>query len=321
MGYGDLEFHAAAEEISGRRYTISHRAGGIVPVHVVSVREDLDRAARSGEGTARLSPHGLVQEYPNRSEGHLYGLVSNGHLLRLLRDSYSLTRLAYIEFDLKAMLEGGVYAEFVLLWLALHRTRLPQAGMEASQCRLERWRERAETQGTRAMGELRGGVERALVVLGTGLLAHPTNERLRERLRTPGQLSTQDFYAQLLRLLYRVLFLFVAEERDLLFPRGTSERDRQRYASYYSLSRLRDLARRHADDERHDDLWRGLQLVFDVLAGRRQGLGLPVLGGGLFSPEVCPDVDGREDAPAALVSRLLPDQPLAATACTIPEHQ
>lgn len=300
LGYRP-EYHAAAEEVGGRRYLLSHRDGP-VPVHIVSFREKLDEPVRVAD-RQRMSAHALLQEYLNRSEGRLYGIVSNGYVLRLLRDNFSLTRLAYLEIDLKAMLEGGVYADFVLLWLALHQTRLPASETDASSCWLESWRSSAETQGTRAMGELRRGVEQALAALGTGLLAHPANDALRARLKS-GELSTEQFYAQLLRLLYRLLFLFVTEERDLLFApdelRATTDwnyvperalTDKQRYARYYSLSRLRDVIRRYADDDRHDDLWRGLALVFDVLAGRKSGLGLPSLGGGLFAEEACPDVD------------------------------
>ncbi|GAA6623504.1 hypothetical protein [Scytonema sp. NUACC26] len=51
--------------------------------------------------------------------------------------------------------------------------------------------------------------------LGQGFLSHPSNGELRQKLRT-GTLNTQDYYRQLLRLVYRLLFLFVAEDRELL---------------------------------------------------------------------------------------------------------
>ena len=38
------------------------------------------------------SPHGLVQEFLNRSDDHLWAFVSNGRRLRVLRDNASLTR-------------------------------------------------------------------------------------------------------------------------------------------------------------------------------------------------------------------------------------
>jgi hypothetical protein len=41
----------------------------------------------------------------------------------LLRDNISLTRQAYVEFDLEAMMAGEAYPDFVLLWLLLHQSR------------------------------------------------------------------------------------------------------------------------------------------------------------------------------------------------------
>ena len=69
--------------------------------------------------------------------------------------------------------------------------------------------------GTRALDKLRDGVEHAIVALGEGFLVHPTNTELRARLRA-GTLSTSAYQHQLLRTIYRMLFLLVAESRDLL---------------------------------------------------------------------------------------------------------
>lgn len=95
LGYRELEFRSAAEVIGERRYLISHRSGPVA-VHLVSTLQDLDRSAPSASGERRMSPHALVQEYLNVSDA-LYGIVSNGRLLRLLRDNASITRQAYVE--------------------------------------------------------------------------------------------------------------------------------------------------------------------------------------------------------------------------------
>ena len=58
LGYADMEFRAAAEEIGGRRYSVSHRAGGMVPIHVVSVREDLDKSTRTAMARPTSAPTG-----------------------------------------------------------------------------------------------------------------------------------------------------------------------------------------------------------------------------------------------------------------------
>jgi hypothetical protein len=81
---------------------------------------------------------------------------------------------------------------------------------------------------TRALDALHEGVTMALKALGQGLLEHQENDALRERL-VSGELSVTDYYRQLLRLVYRFLFLLVAEERDLLFTEDVAARLRTIY--------------------------------------------------------------------------------------------
>lgn len=297
LGYGRLTYRAAAEAVADRTFAISHRVGAVPdapPVHIVAVSQDLDQGEgrRTTVGGLRVSPHGLVQDYLNRTE-HLWGIVTNGKRLRLLRDNASLTRPAYVEFDLEAMMEGGVYADFVLLYLVLHRTRLPRGQADAATCWLERWRQAAVQGGTRALDSLRDGVQAALIALGRGFLAHPAheNDALRERL-TSGALSVEDYYRQLLRLVYRLLFLFVAEERDLLFAPEARPRARDIYAQYYSLSRRREVAERRRRPDAHDDVWRALSITFSLMRDGSAALDLAALSGGLFDERSCPDLDG-----------------------------
>ncbi len=98
LGYGRL-FSMKALEADGKSYPISH-GWQHMPIHLVSYRTDLDQLSRSGAGEYRYSPYSLTQELLNRSGEHLWGVVSNGLRLRLLRKNVSLTRQAYVEFDL-----------------------------------------------------------------------------------------------------------------------------------------------------------------------------------------------------------------------------
>ena len=281
LGYGRLA-PARALEVDGRSYPISH-AWGSVPLHLVGWNVDLDKRTPGVAGAARNSPHGVVQDALNRSDAYLWGFVANGRRLRILRDSVSLTRQAYVEFDLEAMLDGEVYADFSLLWLLCHQSRVEAE--RPTDCWLERWSRTAQEQGTRALDQLRKGVEEAIAALGRGFLAYPGNHALRERLRG-GALSPQDYYRQVLRQVYRLIFLFVAEDRDLLLDPAA----RERYTRYYSAGRLRRLAERRVGT-RHGDLYEGLRLVLDRLS--RDGcaaLGLPALGSFLFDAAATPDL-------------------------------
>lgn len=180
LGYGRL-LTAKAIEVNDRSYSISHGWQN-TPIHLVSFKVDLDHYTRTAAGNFRSSPHSLMQELLNRSDAHLWGFVSNGVRLRILRDNVSLTRQAYVEFDLEAMMDGEVYADFVLLWLLCHQSRVEAEKPE--ECWLEKWSRAAHDQGTRALDQLRDGVKEAITALGSGFLAHPANNTLREKLRS-----------------------------------------------------------------------------------------------------------------------------------------
>ena len=162
------------------------------------------------------------------------------------------------------------------------------------ECYLERWSHAASEQGTRALEGLRDGVEEAISALGSGFLSHRANDSLKGRLRS-GELEGQDYYRQLLRLVYRLLFLFVAEDRGLLLDPTAEDAAKDRYTRYYSTRKLRDVAEKRVG-ARHSDLYRALSLVMEKL-GDEEGspeLGLPALGGFLFGPEAMPDLAGAE---------------------------
>lgn len=276
LNYGRLQTSKALE-LEGKSYPISH-AWGSCPIHLVGCNVDLDKRTAGVAGAARNSPHSLVQELLNRSGDHLWGFVSNGLTLRILRDSASITRQAFVEFDLEAMMDGEVYADFVLLWMLLHQSRIE--GDKPETCFLEQWSKKASEDGTRALEFLRDGVEQAISALGSGFLSHKANKELHSSLKQ-GQLTTQDYYRQLLRLVYRLLFIFVAEDRNLLFIPDASEEAKKRY-HHYSTKLLRERA--EGRRTRHSDLYEGLKLVMKILGDNGEpALGLPALGSFLFS--------------------------------------
>ena len=336
LGY-QLGRNRSAYVVQGRTYAVSHRASeddDAPPIHIESVRTSLD--ARPPSGRPRLSPHALVQEYLNSTE-QLWGIVTNGERLRLLRDSSRFTRPAYVEFDLRAMLEGENFSEFALFYRLLHRSRLPVTSADSTSCLLELYHQRAIEAGGRVREGLRDGVESALKRLGDGLLRHPANGELRRKLgvadstRMPQiepidadqnqiraiALTPEEFYRQLLRLVYRLLFLMVAEERGLIaaeesYHRGTEAQSEEEdletqrlrasvvnaesalriYYDYYSVGRLRRLAETSgAGRGPYTDLWDGLLTTFRLLEGSDEAaprrLGLAPLDGDLFSDAAC----------------------------------
>jgi len=285
----ELGFHqmsAGSFEIEGKSFPVSHQAGHI-PVHLLGWDTDLDH--KTPHVTAR-APQSMLQELLNRDDDCLWAILSNGATLRLLRDSAALTGSAYVEFDLQAVFDGELFSDFVLLYLVCHESRFAVQGDGGpASCYLEQWRSFAADQGERALDQLRAGVEQAIAILGTGFLSHPNNPQLRIRLGS-SELKLDDLNRALLRVVYRMLFWFVAEERRALLQPDPENADeptrralreaRQRYDQYFSSGRLRQLARRRRGD-RHGDLWEAVQLVFDALGteGGVPELALPGIGG------------------------------------------
>ena len=295
LGYGDLH-DIGKIAIAGRLYPLSLMACGRVPVVIVPHNIALDdpdpRFAVEGTGSRKKSGFQLAQEFLIASQECVWAVVSNGRQLRILRDAATLTRPSYLEFDLETILNDARYPDFAALWRLLHQSRAGRAGSPGTECPWEEWREEGKIKGTRVREGLRHGVTQALLTLGQGFLNHPANDHLRVALHE-GSLTSDALFQELLRLVYRFLFLFTLEERDLLHPSDDTpqvQAARAVYAEGYSLRRLTHRALYRPDSERHDDLWLGQRIVLRALQTGEPRLALPALGG-LFAPGQCPTLD------------------------------
>lgn len=277
-----------------RTYPIGQATlGGRVPVVIAPADSGLDTLSQAfGDGTRRRSAFGLAQEYLNAQEGALWGIASDGMSLRIVRDNASLTRPAWIEADIQRIFIEERYADFAALWLLCHETRFGREEQPVTECALEAWRSSGREQGTRAREYLRRGVEDALVALGQGFLSHAENVSLRAELQN-GTLPVKDYFNQLLRLVYRLIFLLTVEERGLLHPDGTSEATKVLYANGYGIRRLRERSVKRSAHDRFADLWDATKVVCRGLAAGESRLGLPALAG-IFAAHQCLALDGAK---------------------------
>jgi hypothetical protein len=290
-------------QIIDRAYPITFLAGH-VPVVVAPFNTKLDDSlpifAIEGSGSRKKSAFQLAQELLNASDAHLWAIVSNGKQLRLLRDAASLTRPSFLEIDLQDVLEGQRFSEFATVWRLLHASRAA-LNHKPEHSIWEAWRETGKAEGTRVRDGLRNGVEQALLVLGEGFIQHPANQQLRNQLDS-GELSKDSYFQQLLRLVYRLIFLFTVEERGVLHPvpkdgdkegkkdSKQAQLARRAYTQGYALGRLRDACLKRRNLNRFDDHWQSLRIVFGGLAEGEPRLALPALGG-LFNSAQCPALD------------------------------
>ena len=289
LGYDVEKATAFTHPDTGKSYAISHQATNLngFPIHIMGLNDDLDR--RRQTSGPRVGPHALTQEYLNNTE-HTYALVTNGRYLRLLRDATRLVRLSYLEFNLEKMMEDELYAEFAILFRLLHSTRMPKSPEEIEESPIEHYHQESLASGSRIRENLSKAVEASIRELANGFLSHPRNEELHHRIKQ-GILKAGDFYADQLQLIYRLLFLIVIEERNLVYPESSDEtlqRQIKLYYNYYSIERLRRLAQKiHYVDARKYDLWQGVKATFRLFEEGWYGekLGISPLGSGIFSPE------------------------------------
>lgn len=283
LGY-QVELARKGEEVMGKNYFLSHR----VPnrdqfvVHIMGYRDSLDK--KREDSGPRMSPHALVQEYLNLTE-HLYAIVTNGQQLRLLRDSSRLIKLSYLEFDLERMMEEELFPDFALLYRLVHVSRMPLKQDAGAESTIERYHQDSLESGSRIRDGLSVAVEKSIVALANGFLTHPQNQALRDAVKA-GNVKPTDLYQWLLRLIYRILFLMVIEERDLIYPKKANRKQRDIYYRFYSIQRLRKLGeKRYFADKHFEDAWCGLNATFRLFEAGSPGhkLGIAPLAGDLFS--------------------------------------
>ena len=291
----DIEYQSRGTQLDGRIYAISHRATNRAntPVQIIGARDPAGLDKKPANATRRMSAHALVQEFLNLHD-QLYGLVTDGQVLRLLRDSSRLVKQSYLEFDLDRIFTDGLFADFAVLYRMLHATRLPLANDKAAESLIERYHQDSLDQGARIRDGLSNAVEKAILDFANGFLKHTDNEALRGAV-TNGELSSGDYYRQLLRLIYRLLFLLVIEERDLVFPASAPRTQRDIHRESYSVRRLRRLSeQRYLADPRRHDLWLALQACFRLFEANGPGakLGIAPLAGDLFAPDALGSLAG-----------------------------
>ena len=283
----NLTFNRQAEELNGKSFPIGFRDSSLdnFPLYVGGYHESLDKRPENKQ--LRVSPHAMLQEYLNYSE-HLYGIVTNGKQLRLLRDASRITRLSYVEFDLEKMMEEDLYSDFVIFYRLMHASRMPKRIDGGAESIIEKYHQEGLEAGSTIRNKLGDAVKGAILNLANGFINDPNNAELRAAFEN-GNIELGEYYRHQLRIIYRLLFLFVIEERNLVYADSKTpetKRFNQIYFNHYSLLRLRKLAKKIPPPEanRHNDLWQGLVSTFSLFEKKEIGekLGIMSLQGDLF---------------------------------------
>lgn len=303
LGY-ELKQNRSNLVVDGRNYDITFSADNLASLPIVVVGDQtgdeladtLDRCSldyRAKGAQRRKSPHATMLEYLNSTEC-VYGIVANGQTLRIIRNSGQLVKLTYIEFDLRRMLDEDKYSEFRLMFRLLHASRFRTAGDEP--CVMERWFNMSIESGNRIRAGLSEAVQRAMERIGNAAFTSEQNEALRQAFAS-GEISAAKFNKELIHLIYRLLFLFIIEDRGLVFQIPTDPnhpeyeqlcRHQEIYNKFYAASRLRGLSEyNYLRNSAYTDLWAGLMDTFRLFEDGEFGATLSIkpLGGVLFGSE------------------------------------
>ncbi|RKZ26909.1 hypothetical protein DRQ29_04220, partial [bacterium] len=193
-----------------------------------------------------------------------WGIVTNGRYWRLYHRDTSYRMNVFYEVDLLGMLEE--YSDSFLYFHAFFCREALTSGF------LDRAYHESKEYVAKLGDELKENVYEALRLLAEGFLKFPENGL------SEGDL--EEIRANTFVLIYRVLFLFYAEDRGLL------PLENPNYRSYS----LRELAREIADRLDHGyafspatrGYWAKLQDLFHIVNDGDELLGVPPYNGGLF---------------------------------------
>lgn len=306
LGYS-LDRQATNIEVAGTNYDISYTCHDLSKMPFIIIGEGisadgnidtLDKCSldyRAKGGMRKKSAHATMLEYLNATE-NVYGIISNGQILRIIRNSGQLVKLTYIEFDLRHMLEEDKYTEFCLMFRLLHASRFRTSGDEP--CVMERWFNMSIESGNRIRNGLSRAVQTTMETIGNAVLTSEGegNNALREAFAN-GTMDATQLNKELIHFIYRLLFLFIIEDRGLVYqiPDSPDAPDYKQfcqwqdiYKKFYAASRLRHLSElAYLKQRQYSDLWQGLMDTFHLFEPDTFGekLGIKPLGGVLFGTE------------------------------------
>ena len=306
LGY-TLDRQATNIEVAGTNYDINYTCQELGKMPFIVIGENistdgsidtLDKCSldyRAKGGMRKKSAHATMLEHLNATE-NVYGIISNGQILRIIRNSGQLVKLTYIEFDLRRMLEEDKYTEFCLMFRLLHASRFRTSGDEP--CVMERWFNMSIESGNRIRNGLSRAVQTTMETIGNAVLTSEGegNDALREAF-TNGTMDAAQLNKELIHFIYRLLFLFIIEERGLVYqiPDSPDAPDYKQlcqwqdiYKKFYAASRLRRLSElAYLKQRQYSDLWQGLMDTFHLFEPDTFGekLGIKPLGGVLFGTE------------------------------------
>ncbi|MBD3213552.1 MAG: N-6 DNA methylase [Candidatus Lokiarchaeota archaeon] len=184
----------------------------------------------------------------------------------------------YLEFDIENIFANRDELEFNVLYNTIHRNNFILDSEENISI-IEKFQKESITEGVKIGDNLRDNVHDALELLGDELIQQ--NSKFYDKI-LENSFNIQKYYAELLRIIYRMIFLLYAEQREML-PKTDSI-----YFEEFSLSSLRYLSERPIKTQKHYDLWNKLFLTFKLVDKGNALLDVNCFNGSLFNDNFIP---------------------------------
>ena len=291
LGLDPIFVASNVKSASGIEYQIPYKAwdSDFAPlIQMVNSSQDLDDKDRNSRTHSNKSPQDCLQQFLNTSD-HQWAILTNGKKIRIVRDFYHSITKGFLEFDLEGIFETANSEQFRVLYRVLHKSRFDnqyQGAVEQEfdeegnlierpdNCLLELFHKKAKETGIKVGNKLREQVINSIELLGNGFA-----EQLNPDDFQNGQVKA--YYAEILNIIYRLLFLMFAEQKGWLPVRNSI------YARTYSINSLKERAIRgnYSHDE-ESDIWEGLKITFKLVTKGykfKNGEKVNAFGGQLFS--------------------------------------
>jgi hypothetical protein len=244
----------------------------------------------AAEATGQISDNPVVQiAFYMRHSGATWGLLTNGKLWRLYhKDTVELLDRHY-EVDLPAILAGPPEA-FAFFVGFFHRSAFDDQATGIAAIL------RDSQQQARGISErLKEQVYEALRHLAQGFLDHTPNAL------TTDPATLKVVYDNCLIVLYRLLFVFYAEARELL-PLRENETYRRTYSLASVVATARQRETRLPGTAR---LWQQLSDLFVIINEGSPPLQVSTFNGGLFDPQRHPFLERKKIGDARLQEAIM----------------
>ena len=225
--------------------------------------------------------------------GAEWGILTNGRLWRLFHKDTAHKLERYYEVDLPALLERNDPVAFLYFYVFFRRTAFDDhaLGLRAIL--------QASTDFARGISEnLKQQVYAALRHISQGFLDYPPNHL------SPDAATLKTIYDNSLIVLYRLLFVFYAEARELL-----PLRESEQYRDYYSLEAIKRRVAYLNDSGKKllsssATFWSLLRELFGIINAGSPPLQVATFNGGLFDPKSHPFLEEKKIGDAHLLQAL-----------------